>query len=87
MKLSSVRLFVCPSVPSLSRRTPLRRVCCCGPGGQEIGRSFVVRPVLGSIGVRMWAAPRCQLTYEAEHRLFHSCLCHLLYSTPCGCFT
>ena len=39
MKLSgvrlSVRLSVRPSVPSFGRRTPLRRVCCCEPGGQE----------------------------------------------------
>jgi len=31
----SVRPYVCLSVPS-GRRTPLLRVCCCGPGGQEI---------------------------------------------------
>jgi len=31
----SVRPSVYLSVP-YARRTPLRRVCCCGPGGQEI---------------------------------------------------
>jgi len=36
MILSSVRLSVRPSRTSFSRPTPLRRVCCCGPGGQEI---------------------------------------------------
>jgi len=30
------RPSVCPSVPSFGRRTPLLRVWCCGPGGQEI---------------------------------------------------
>jgi len=29
----SVRMSVCLSVPS-EHRTPRRRVCCCGPGGQ-----------------------------------------------------
>jgi len=28
-------LSVCLSVPSFVRRTPLLRVCCCAPGGQE----------------------------------------------------
>ena len=32
----SACLPVCLSVPSCGRRTPLLRVCCCGPGGQEI---------------------------------------------------
>ena len=32
---ASVRLFVRPFVPSFGCRSPLRRVCCCGPGGQE----------------------------------------------------
>ena len=35
VQLSGVRLSVRLSVPS-GRRTPLLRVCCCGPGGQEI---------------------------------------------------
>ena len=33
------RPSVCPSVrlfiPSVGRRMPLQRVCCCGPGGQD----------------------------------------------------
>jgi len=32
----SVRLSPCPSVPPFCLRTPLPRVCCCGPGEQEI---------------------------------------------------
>ena len=47
MKLSGVRLSVCPSVPSFGRRTQLRRVCCCGPGGQEISW-IAARPALRS---------------------------------------
>jgi len=35
MQLSGVRPSVCLSVPS-DRRTLQLRVCCCGPGGQEI---------------------------------------------------
>jgi len=33
---ASVSLSVCPSISSSGLCTPLRRVCCCGPGGQEI---------------------------------------------------
>jgi len=36
VKLSVVRLSVCLSLPSFGRHSPLRRVCCCGPGNQEI---------------------------------------------------
>jgi len=35
MQLSGVRPSVCPSVP-LACRAPLVRVCCCGPGRQDI---------------------------------------------------
>ena len=33
---ASVCLFVCTSVPSFGRCTPLWRVCCCRLGGQEM---------------------------------------------------
>ena len=33
---ASVGSSVCPSISSSGLCTPLRRVCCCGPGGQEI---------------------------------------------------
>ena len=41
----SVRLSVCLSVPAIDHCNSVRRVCCCGPGGQEIsidrgGRRF-----------------------------------------------
>jgi len=32
----SVRPSDCLSVPSIARCSSVRRVCCCGPGGQEI---------------------------------------------------
>ena len=35
----SVRLLVRLSGPFIDRCMPLRRVCCCGPGGQEISIS------------------------------------------------
>ena len=35
MQLSGIRPSVCPSV-QFGRRTRLLRICCCGPGGQEI---------------------------------------------------
>jgi len=47
MKLSSVRLSVRLFVQSFGRRTLLRRVCCCGPGGQEISID-AARPALSS---------------------------------------
>jgi len=41
MKLSSIRQSVRLSVrPSFGRRTPLRRVCCCAHGGQEISIDY-----------------------------------------------
>jgi len=35
---------VCLSVPSIARCTPVRRVCCCGRGGQEISIGRHWRP-------------------------------------------
>ena len=61
----SVRLSVCLSVPSCGRRTPLRRVCSCGHGGQEIS----IDCCTVAAQRQMRAVPRCQLTHEAEHRL------------------
>ena len=67
MKLSGVRLSVrlCPSVSLFGRRKPLRRVCCCGPGGQEIS----IDCHTAGAQQQMRAVSRCQLTPEAEHRL------------------
>ena len=65
MKLSGVRLSVCPSVPSFGRRTPLQWVCSCGPGGQEIS----IDCCTAYSQQQMRALPRCQTTQEAEHRL------------------
>jgi len=60
----SVRL----SVPSIDRRTPLRRVCCCGPGGQETsivsgGSRALQQHGAQQHGVQqqMRAVSRCQL--------------------------
>jgi len=61
----SVRPSVCLSVPSCGRRTPLRRVCSCGHGGQEIS----IDCCTVAAQRQMRAVPRCQLTHEAEHRL------------------
>jgi len=61
----SVRL----SVPYIDRRTPLRRVCCCGPGGQETsivsgGSRALQQHGTQQLGVQqqMRAVSRCQLT-------------------------
>ena len=63
MQLSDVRLSVCMSVPS-DRRTPLLKVCCCGPGGHEILIDCC------SSGGRMRAVPRCQHSQVAvRHKL------------------
>jgi len=63
MKLLTVRLSVClsvrPSVPSFGCSTLLRRVCCCGPGIQEISIDCYTA---GAQQQRMRAVSRCQLT-------------------------
>ena len=71
----SICLSVCPPVPS-GHCTPLPRICCCGTGGQEISIdccTAVGAAVSSSRGAQqqqMLGLPRCQLTYEAEDRLF-----------------
>ena len=52
---ASVCPSVCPSVPPFARRTPLLRVCCRAPGGQET--SIDCCPALSSSG----AAERQQM--------------------------
>ena len=54
----AVCLSVCPSVPSSGRHTPLRRVCCCGPGGQEIS----IDCCIAGAHQQMRTVSRCQLT-------------------------
>jgi len=49
---------VCPSGPSFGLRTPPRRVCCCGPGGQEISIDYCT----ACARQQMRAVSRCQLT-------------------------
>ena len=68
---SGMMIQNCTSVPS-ERRTPLRGVCCSGPGR----RASAARPAVSSsyeaaaaCGGRTRAVTRCQLTQEAEHRL------------------
>jgi len=63
----SVRLFV----PSFGSRTPLRRVCCCGPGEQEISIDCCAAGAQQQIR----AVSHYQLTCEAEHRLVYLAVC------------
>jgi len=58
----------CPSVPLFARRTALLRVCCCSPDVQEIRSLAAAAPQHGA-QQQMLPVLRCQLTYEAEHRL------------------
>ena len=60
----------CPSVPSVDRCTPLRRVCCCGPSRQEISIDGGGRRAPHQRGAQqqMRAVSRCQLMYEAENK-------------------
>jgi len=68
MKLSSVRLSVpprpsvCSSVPSFGRRAQLRRVCCCGPGDQELS----IDRCTACAQQQTRAVSRCQLAWDAE---------------------
>ena len=49
---------------------PLRRVCCCGPGEQEISIDSSGRRSPQQHGVQQKrAVSRCQLSWEAEDRL------------------
>ena len=57
MKLSSVRLSVCPSIPSFGRRTLLWRVYCCAPGRQESSINYCT----ASTQQQMQAVSCCQL--------------------------
>ena len=59
MKVSSVRPFVCPSVPSFGRT--LRRVCCCAPGGQEISIDCCTAGVTLSCDAGSWTDLLCML--------------------------
>ena len=58
MKLSHVRLSVRPSVRPPPR--PLRRVCCCGPGGREISISCCT----AAAQQQMRTVSRCQLNTD-----------------------
>ena len=74
----SICLSVCPPVPS-GHCTPLPRICCCGTGGQEISidcctaGGAAVSSSRGAQQQQMLGLPRCQLTLEAEDRLFLMC--------------
>ena len=73
MQLSGIRLSVCLSAclsVQSGRRTPLLRVCCCGPGGQEISIDCC------SSGGRLRAVARCQRssTVHRPPNLCSSCL-------------
>ena len=70
MQLSGIRPSVCPSV-QFGRRTRLLRICCCGPGGQEISidcgtasRRRLAAAAAPQHGAQqqMRGVPRCQLT-------------------------
>jgi len=59
------RPSVCPSAPSFCRRTPLRLVCCCGPGGQEISIDWLLLRLLSAANskceqchVVSWRSPK-----------------------------
>ena len=60
----SIRLSLRLSVPSVDRYMPLRRVCCCWLGGQEISVDGGGRRASRQHGVhqQMRAVSRCQLT-------------------------
>jgi len=71
-----IRTSVCPSVrPSVpfARGTPLLGFAAVGPASRRYRsiaarRSAAAAPQHGALQ-QMRAAPRCQLTQEAEHRL------------------
>jgi len=68
--LSPFRSIPLPfTLPPFARRTPLQRVCCCGPGQQAI--SIDCCPALSSsrdAQQSMRAVPRCQPTYGVGMR-------------------
>ena len=80
MQLSHVRPYVCPSVPRSLHPAAARRCCgfaTVGPAARRY-RSITARPAdrwtaaaatQHGAQQQMRAVPRCQLTYEAEHRL------------------
>ena len=57
---------VCLPLPAFGRHTPLRRVCCCGPGGQEM--SMVAWPAVSSrrAAARRTAANAGSATLSAD---------------------
>ena len=60
---SMKRPGACPSrlsVSSFGRRTPLQRVCCCGPGGQKI----LVDCCTAGAQEQMRSVSRCQLVAD-----------------------
>jgi len=67
MQLSGVRPSVRLSVPSC-HRTPLLRVCCCGPGGREISICYAAGGQQQRAAARRAAANAGvpELTLEAE---------------------
>ena len=75
----SVRL----SVP-FTCHTPLLRVCCCGPSMRY--RSTAAQHSAAAVPQKsahqqMRAVPRCQLTYEAEHRPVNQAdMCNVIYT-------
>ena len=52
------------SVSSINCCSSMRRVCCCGPGTQEIS----INCCTAGAQQQPWAVSRCQLTQEAEYR-------------------
>ena len=59
------RVYVCPSMDS-QQQTRCCKFATVGPAGRC--RSTAARPTVSSSGVWMRVVPRCQRTYEAEHR-------------------
>ena len=65
---SGVRLYVCLSVPSFARYTPLLRVCHCVPGGRKY-RSIAARPALSSSGATAAViSSKCEQCYVYSWR-------------------
>ena len=68
----SVRLSASLSVPAIDRCSSVRRVCCRGPGGQEISIdccTAATAPQQHGGQQQMRAVSRLQPPYKAEHRL------------------
>ena len=75
MRLSDARPFR-PSVQS-GRRTPLLRVCCCGPGGQQMSIDCPTVAPQNGAHQQMGAVSLCQPKLNAD-LLFSWCVSHLL---------